>query len=242
MIESGVYFAVFKIEMLEGSHIIGSNMESKCDIDLHTFRIEDLVDPQNIRVVLSPFQESEKMDLDRKTSMMKLRLRDRYAKGLYAAPWKMFEQFEIFILPIKFNLTKSFYRQLKEFFIPTTSIEEVKKDPVLGQKASPKIGKEFEKLIGKNDKIFKAVLKSAQLELEKLKETNKSPSSESPKDEKKEEEKKEDKDKEKDKMEIETPELKRELPSYYKYIRLNDLNMALSYSSGMDIWVIFIEN
>lgn len=135
MVEGGVKFAVFNVEKLEGTHIIGEAMDSKCDIEIRTIKIEDHTNPNDIIMVLSPLQQvNEKTDYDKAIPMMRFKLNDRYAKGLQGAPWKMIEHFEIFILPINFSIAKRFYLKIKEFLIPTTSLEDLKKDAVLGQK------------------------------------------------------------------------------------------------------------
>lgn len=232
-------FAIFRIEQFEGSHIINSEMESEINFDVHMIKIENYIDADQFKIVLSPLLEGDMKSFDERISMLKLRIKDGYAKGIIGAPWKMYDQFEFYLFPINIRLTKNFYKKIKSFFIPTTSLEEVKSDPIYRQKKDSEtvIVKPYVKLIEKEDKMFKSILDvPADEEAGKKSKRKKSEGKDKKEDKKEEkdaEEKKED-DKEKSKQE---EEKKIQFPNYFKYFRLNEINVKLTFSSGMDILV-----
>ena len=48
--------------------------------------------------------------------MVKIRTRDKYII-VDNAPWRVFDQFEVFIFPTTINFTHNFYKQFKSFFL-----------------------------------------------------------------------------------------------------------------------------
>jgi len=249
LLENGAEFAIFRIEQLEASHIINSEMESEINFDVHMIKIENYVDNEQFKIVLCPLLEGDTVSFDEKIAMLKLRMKDGYAKGIIGAPWKMYDQFEFYLFPINIRLTKNFYKKIKSFFIPTTSLEEVKSDPIYRQKKESEAVtiKPYEKLIEKEDKMFKSILGDTKTE-EENKKRKKSTSKEDKKKEKEKEKEKKDKDKDKDKDKQEEKEDDKEkskqeeekkiqFPNYFKYFRLNELKVKLTFSSGMDILV-----
>lgn len=239
MQENGVKFAVFRIEQLEGNHAIYNEMDSAINIDVHMIKVENYVDSDQYRVVLCPLLEGDMKSFEEKNSMLKLRIKDGYAKGMLGAPWKVFEQYELFIFPINFKLTNNFYRKVKSFFVPTSSLEEVKNDPVYKAKDenSENIVKPYEKIIEKDDRMFKPVLESSpeslkgkKLELLDSKNKTPPPAKKEEKKEKSPELSPSEKAKENNK--------KIALPALFLYFRLNEINVNLTFSSGTDILVI----
>jgi len=57
-------------------------------------------------------------------AMFKLRTRDKL-KVVSQAPWRVFDQYEIFIYPANIQLTREFYKTIKQFFF-----ENQQSDPV----------------------------------------------------------------------------------------------------------------
>ena len=236
--ENGVKFAVFRIEQLEGNHIIDSEMGSEINIDVHMIKIENYLDSDQFRVVLCPLLEGGMKSFEERNSMLKLRLKDKYAKGMLGAPWKMYEQFELYLFPINIKLTKNFYRKIKSFFIPTSSLEEVKKDPVYRAKneAEGAIVKPYAKLIEKEDRMFKSVLEVSP----KPQKGDKASPDKKEISSKKESAKKEEEVKRKVEAEAQQQALQAKkvaLPNFFSYFRLNEINVNLTFSSGMDILV-----
>ena len=234
LLENGVKFAIFRIEQLEGSHAINSEMESEIGMDVHMIRIENYIDSDQYRVVLCPLLEGDMKSFEEKNSMFRLRLKDGYVKGMIGAPWKMYDQFEFYAFPINFKLTKNFYRRLKTFFVPVSSLEEVKSDPVYRQKSEGEAtAKPYAKLIEKEDQMFRSVLESTQ------KEVKAEPHSPPLRRKLKEKERKEGPEKKVDSASdtTATTEKKMAFPSFFKYLRLNEINVNLTFSSGTDIHV-----
>jgi len=66
--------------------------------------------------------------------MIKIRSRDKYVV-VKEAPWRIYDQFEVFIFPTSIQLTKNFYKKIKNFFfddIPTT--EDADEDELRAKK------------------------------------------------------------------------------------------------------------
>ena len=59
-------FAIFRIEQLEGNHIINNEMESEIGIDVHMVRVENYADSEQFRVVLCPLLEGEMKSFEEK--------------------------------------------------------------------------------------------------------------------------------------------------------------------------------
>ncbi|MDR3549157.1 MAG: hypothetical protein P4M11_13010 [Candidatus Pacebacteria bacterium] len=242
LLENGVKFAIFRIEQLEGTHTINSQMESEIGIDVHMVRIENYVDSDQYRVVLCPLLEGEMKSFEEKNSMLRLRLKDGYVKGMIGAPWKMYDQFELYVFPINFKLTKNFYRRLKAFFIPTSSLEEVKNDPIYRQKSEAEsVVKPYAKLIAKEDQMFRSVLESPKDEAKGEIRSPRSRAKSQAQTKLKEKEKKEAKKATPDKSVVDpttAADKKIALPSFFKYLRLNEVSVNLTFSSGTDIHVL----
>lgn len=67
--------------------------------------------------------------------MIKIRTRDKYVV-VKEAPWRVYDQFEVFIFPTRIQFTKNFYKQIKNFFFAEMpnldgSTEDIKKYELL---------------------------------------------------------------------------------------------------------------
>ena len=57
--------------------------------------------------------------------MFKLRTRDKFVV-VNQAPWRVFDQYEIYIYPTNIQLTKIFYSNIKDFFFSNPHSDPVK--------------------------------------------------------------------------------------------------------------------
>jgi hypothetical protein len=82
--------------------------------------------------------------------MVKIRIKDRFVK-IEEAPWKVFDQFEVFLNSMSVTLTKKFYLKIQQFMLfkqeqkkidELQSMEEEKKIDMLMPKLT--ISKDFD--------------------------------------------------------------------------------------------------
>lgn len=69
--------------------------------------------------------------------MIKIRTKDKYVV-VKDAPWRIYDQFEVFIFPTSIQFTKNYYQQIRDFFFSEMpnldldrSMDEIKKYELL---------------------------------------------------------------------------------------------------------------
>lgn len=122
-------FASGHIEQARGMHWIYANKESKTDIDVEKIRlINNLDTDEDMREVLSTYgrrqSTTENSNLHVRESCFKLRTRDKFVV-VNEAPWRVFDQYEIFIYPTSIRLTRDFYSAIKSFIFSTSNTDPV---------------------------------------------------------------------------------------------------------------------
>jgi hypothetical protein len=130
------------VNRVGGTHLIYKNRNSKVDIDIDKILIENFADTEAYRTVLCQGGVGGAANQDPSTSgggdaMIKIRTRDKYVV-VTEAPWRVFDQFEVFIFPTSIQFTKNFYKHIKDFFfaeMPNLDLdrseEEIKKYELL---------------------------------------------------------------------------------------------------------------
>ena len=122
-------FASGKVEQARGMHHFYANKESKSDIDVERIslynHLEAAEDGSGIIEVLSPQGKlSPHLDSHVRETMFKLRTRDKFVV-IDQAPWRVFDQSEIFIYPTKIELSRDFYHNIKMFIFDSPQKETV---------------------------------------------------------------------------------------------------------------------
>lgn len=117
-------FASGSVEKAHGMHWIYANKESKTDLDIEKISMYDHLDEAGDGKieVISPYgnratteTQSDSKALQVREAMIKLRTRDKF-KVVNLAPWRVFDQYEIFLYPTKIQLTRDFYDTIRHFF------------------------------------------------------------------------------------------------------------------------------
>ena len=151
------------------------------------------------QTIISPgeLQTAHSDLLDSKSQMVTIRIQDNFENGQMGAEWKVFEQYEINLFPLRVNITQKFYEKFKRFCVPSkVNLQSV------GNLQNPYA------VSIKPDK------EAEEVGLEKTKEKEKF-----------------------------------EFPSYYTYLRINQIHTTLSYFknkkswkvlSGLTIYIIYI--
>ena len=126
-----ILFASGTVEQARGMHQIYANKESKTDIDVEKISLYnhlDLDEAGNPMVVLSPYGKRCEQPQDNlvhvREAMFKLRTRDKFVV-VSQAPWRVFDQYEIFIYPTAVVLTREFYRNIKQFIFDGAQADPV---------------------------------------------------------------------------------------------------------------------
>ena len=125
-------FASGNVEQARGMHQIYANKESKTDIDVEKISLYNHLDQDeagNPIVVLSPYgkrseQTNDNFGMHVREAMFKLRTRDKFVV-VSQAPWRVFDQYEIFIYPAAVVLTREFYRNIKQFIFDGAQADPV---------------------------------------------------------------------------------------------------------------------
>ena len=135
-------FAEGRIDKAKGLHSIFANKESKSDIDVQRVSMLNLIDADEYRLVVFPHKSTISQPsqhggatpdhLAIPETMFKLRTRDKYVV-VAEAPWRVYDQFEIFIYPTSIQLTRNFYRHFKRFFFENNPFADAE-TPVHQQK------------------------------------------------------------------------------------------------------------
>ena len=133
-------FSRMDVKSVSGSHLIYKNRNSKVDIDIDKILIENYADTEAYRTVLcqgNHCQNSGDISGPSGDAMIKIRTRDKYVV-VKEAPWRVYDQFEVFIFPTSIQFTKNFYQQIRNFFFAEMpnldldkSMEEIKKYELL---------------------------------------------------------------------------------------------------------------
>lgn len=121
-------FASGKVEQARGMHWFYANKESKSDIDVERISLYNHLENEeggNVTEVLSPQGKmSPNLDSHVRETMFKLRTRDKFVV-IDQAPWRVFDQYEIFIYPTKIELSRDFYQNIKMFIFDSPQQETV---------------------------------------------------------------------------------------------------------------------
>ena len=127
-------FSSVDMSNLTGSFSVFSSKETKCDIDIYKIIIQNHFDHQNYKWVLFPgFSELNPKPID---FMVKIRIRDKFV-FVKNAPWKVFDQFEIFLNSMTVKLTKKFYEKIHKFML--FKEEQKKRDELQSMQDEKKI-------------------------------------------------------------------------------------------------------
>ena len=126
--------------------MIFANRESNSDIDIDRITCENHCDTDEYRTVLQPSSNpiartnlggkkskntndqkliAAKQDQYTPTTMIKLRTHDKFVV-VREAPWRVYDQIEIFIHPTQISLTHNFYKQWKVFFFENNPFTNIK--------------------------------------------------------------------------------------------------------------------
>lgn len=131
-------FAQMVLSKMKGTHYFYSNHEAKADIDIDKILIENYCDTEEYRMVLFPGFGLNTKDIQNNApppdTMIKIRARDKFVV-VREAPWRVFDQFEVFIYPTSIQFTHNFYTNFKNFIFGDNklggnvdnSVEEEKK-------------------------------------------------------------------------------------------------------------------
>lgn len=108
-------FAQVVLSKFTGTHLIYANRDSKVDMDIDRILIENYADSEAYRMVLFPvYSLSDPTTPNLQVlhaptdSMIKIRARDKYIV-VKEAPWRVYDQFEVFIFPTSIQFTKNFF-------------------------------------------------------------------------------------------------------------------------------------
>ncbi|CDW78547.1 UNKNOWN [Stylonychia lemnae] len=115
-----VMFSQVVVSRASGTHLIYQNRDSKVDIDIDRILIENFADSEQYRMVLFPGHSFHGTDnvIQQQVNpetMIKIRARDKYVV-VKEAPWRVYDQFEVFIFPSSLQFTKNFFKSFKSFF------------------------------------------------------------------------------------------------------------------------------
>ena len=117
-----------------GNYWFFNSKETKWDIDIYKIIIENHFDSDTFKWALFPgFSELNPEPLDH---MVKFRLRDKFV-FVKDAPWKVFDQFEIFLNSMSVKLTRKFYEKLNKFML--FKEEQKKRDELQSMEDEKKI-------------------------------------------------------------------------------------------------------
>ena len=107
-------FSSVDMTNLVGNFCFFNNKENKLDIDIYKIIIQNHFDHDTFKWTLFPgFSESNPRPLDH---MVKIRIRDKFV-FIKDAPWKVFDQFEIFLNSMSVKLTRRFYEKFSKFML-----------------------------------------------------------------------------------------------------------------------------
>ena len=127
-------FSSVDMSNLTGSFLMYSSKETKCDIDIYKIIIQNYFDHSDYKWVLFPgFSELNPKPID---YMVKIRIRDKFI-FVKDAPWKVFDQFEIFLNSMTVKLTKKFYEKINKFML--FKEEQKKRDELQSMQDEKKI-------------------------------------------------------------------------------------------------------
>lgn len=115
-------FSDIELKDFKGNFMLYSNKETKCDVDIHRIVMENFCDPEAYRLVLYPgysLKNPQKLD-----HMVKIRIRDKFVI-VDDTPWKVFDQFEIFLNSMSVTLTRKFYKKLQQFMLLKQELKKI---------------------------------------------------------------------------------------------------------------------
>jgi hypothetical protein len=102
------------MQKASGTHIYYTNKEAKVDVDIAKIVIENLIDGPEFRLVFSP--SSISLSQKQPDNMIKVRIRDKYV-FVKEAPWRVYDQFEVFMHSTDVYLTRRFYQKVAQFLV-----------------------------------------------------------------------------------------------------------------------------
>lgn len=115
LIDDNVMFGTVDLSNLTGHFLVYNSKETKCDVDVHKVIIQNHMEKKDdYKWVLFPgYSENNPRPLDH---MLRVRIRDKFLI-VHKAPWKIFDQFEIFLNSMTVKLTRDFYRKIQQFML-----------------------------------------------------------------------------------------------------------------------------
>lgn len=107
-------FSSIDLKNFTGFFLVYNNKETKCDIDIQKVMIQNHLDhPDYLWALFPGYSQQNPRTLDH---MLKFRIRDKFVI-VKKAPWKVFDQFEIFLDSMTVKLTKKFYSKFQRFML-----------------------------------------------------------------------------------------------------------------------------
>ena len=116
--DEGNLLAEVEMEKASSKYIVFSDKSTSTHLDVHKLIIKNCVDDQDYNISLQPFRRFDNEKFQDTDQMFTVRIQDSFIKGIKDAMWRVFDQIEFIIYPLKICLTQRFFETIMKICIP----------------------------------------------------------------------------------------------------------------------------